>query len=65
MTQRTEIYRRYADTKAFRLNARQMKSDGWSVEEVRFVPSRGIIGHIVARTLWPRRAVEVHWRSRI
>lgn len=62
MTQRVETYRRYADTKAFRLNARQMKSDGWSIEEAHFVQSRrGILGNIVTGTPWRRRAVEVHY----
>ena len=62
MTQRVEAHRRYADTKAFRLDAREMKSDGWSVEEAHFVPSRrGIFGGIVAGTLRRPRAVEVYY----
>jgi hypothetical protein len=62
MTQRVEAHRRYADTKAFRSDAREMKSDGWSVENAHFVPTRhGILGDIVAGTLWRRRAVEVRY----
>ena len=62
MIQEVEAHRRYADTKAFRLDAREMKSDGWSVEEAHFVPSRrGILGDIAAGTLGRRRAVEVHY----
>jgi hypothetical protein len=62
MTQRAEAHRRYADARAFRSDAREMKSDGWSVEEAHFVRSRrGILGDIVAGTPWRRRAVEVHY----
>jgi hypothetical protein len=62
MTERAEAHRLYPDTRAFRSDARDMKSDGWSVEEAHFVRSpRGLLGDIVAGTAWRRRPVEVHY----
>ncbi|HEY5477907.1 MAG TPA: hypothetical protein VIK11_14485 [Tepidiformaceae bacterium] len=60
MTDRIETHSHYADTKAFRLHAREMKADGWSVAEAHFVRGRrGILGDLAAGIVWRRRTVEV------
>jgi hypothetical protein len=44
MPQRVETYRCYRGERAFLRDAEKMKSDGWTMEHVRFTPHRRVFG---------------------